>query len=129
MLTGESDAVDKRPGDDALSGSIVVGGEGDAQVIRVGADAYANAFAGEAKRFSLVGSELRDSINRVLGWVGWAIGPVGLLVLNAQMQVLGGWRQAWRTGARVDALTATIASVTGTGCQRHRPNARRALRG
>ena len=112
MLTGEADAVDKHPGDEALSGSIVVGGDGDAQVIRVGADAYANAFAGEAKRFSLVGSELRDSINRVLGWVGWAIGPVGLLVLNAQMQVLGGWLQAWRTGAWVDALTATIASVT-----------------
>jgi cation-transporting ATPase E len=56
MLTGESDAVDKHPGDEALSGSIVVGGEGDAQVVRVGADAYANAFADEAKRFSLVGS-------------------------------------------------------------------------
>jgi P-type E1-E2 ATPase len=26
MLTGESDAVDKHPGDEALSGSIVVGG-------------------------------------------------------------------------------------------------------
>ncbi|WP_314854259.1 HAD-IC family P-type ATPase [uncultured Microbacterium sp.] len=112
MLTGEADAVDKHPGDEALSGSIVVGGDGDAQVIRVGADAYANAFAGEAKRFSLVGSELRDSINRVLGWVGWAIGPVGLLVLNAQMQVLGGWRYAWRSGVWVDAVTATIASIT-----------------
>lgn len=112
MLTGEADAVDKRPDDEALSGSIVVGGDGDAQVIRVGADAYANAFAGEAKRFSLVGSELRDSINRVLGWVGWAIGPVGLLVLNAQMQVVGGWQHAWRSGAWVDAVTATIASVT-----------------
>ncbi len=103
------------PPGDVVLGDILVLRAGDqlpadAQV--VGADAYANAFAGEAKRFSLVGSELRDSINRVLGWVGWAIGPVGLLVLNAQMQVLGGWRQAWRTGAWVDALTATIASVT-----------------
>lgn len=33
MLTGESDAVDKHPGDDAQSGSIVVGGEGEAQVV------------------------------------------------------------------------------------------------
>ena len=103
------------PPGDVVLGDILVLRAGDqlpadAQV--VGADAYANAFAGEAKRFSLVGSELRDSINRVLGWVGWAIGPVGLLVLNAQMQVLGGWRQAWRTGAWVDALTVTIASVT-----------------
>ena len=103
------------PPGDVVLGDVLVLRAGDqlpadAQV--VGADAYANAFAGEAKRFSLVGSELRDSINRVLGWVGWAIGPVGLLVLNAQMQVLGGWRQACRTGAWVDAPTATIASVT-----------------
>ncbi|GAA3033947.1 HAD-IC family P-type ATPase [Microbacterium dextranolyticum] len=112
MLTGEADAVDKRPGDDALSGSIVVGGDGDAQVVRVGADAYANAFADEAKRFSLVGSELRDSINRVLTWVGWGIGPIGLLVLNAQMQVAGGWRSAWQSGAWVQAVVNTIASLT-----------------
>ncbi|KXC06447.1 HAD-IC family P-type ATPase [Microbacterium hominis] len=112
MLTGESDAVDKRLGDEALSGSIVVGGDGDAQVIRVGADAYANAFADEAKRFSLVGSELRDSINRVLTWVGWGIGPIGLLVLNAQMQVAGGWRVAWETGSWVQAVVNTIASLT-----------------
>ncbi|WP_431803079.1 HAD-IC family P-type ATPase [Microbacterium sp. bgisy203] len=111
LLTGEADAVDKAPGDDALSGSLVVGGEGDAQVVRVGAEAYANAFAGEARRFSLVGSELRDSINRVLAWVAWGIGPIGLLVLNAQMQVVGGWERAWDTGAWVDALTGAIASV------------------
>ena len=90
MLTGESDAVDKQPGDEALSGSVVVAGEGDAQVVRVGADSYANKFADEAKRFSLVSSELRTSINRVLKWVGWGIGPIGLLVLNAQMMVAGG---------------------------------------
>jgi cation-transporting ATPase E len=78
----------------------------------VGADAYANAFADEAKRFSLVGSELRDSINRVLTWVGWAIGPIGLLVLNAQMQVAGGWRAAWESGSWVQAVVNTIASLT-----------------
>jgi len=112
MLTGEADAVDKHEGDDALSGSIVVGGDGAAQVVRVGADAYANAFADEAKRFSLVGSELRDSINRVLTWVGWTIGPVGLLVLNAQMQVAGGWTAAWESGTWVQAVVNTIASLT-----------------
>ncbi|MBF4563049.1 HAD-IC family P-type ATPase [Microbacterium sp. VKM Ac-2870] len=112
MLTGESDAVDKQAGDEALSGSIVVGGDGDAQVIRVGADSYANTFADEAKRFSLVGSELRDSINRVLTWVGWGIGPIGLLVLNAQMQVAGGWRVAWESGSWVQAVVNTIASLT-----------------
>lgn len=112
MLTGESDAVDKRPGDEALSGSIVVAGEGAARVIRVGAESYANKFAGEAKRFSLVSSELRTSINRVLRWMSWIIGPVGILVLNAQMMVAGGWVTAWESGSWVDAVVSTIAALT-----------------
>ena len=112
MLTGESDAVDKTRADTALSGSVVVAGEGDAQVTRVGADSYANKFAGEAKRFSLVASALRSSIDRVLTWVGWGIGPIGLLVLNAQMMVAGGWVQAWESGNWVQAVVNTIASLT-----------------
>ncbi|WP_374975336.1 HAD-IC family P-type ATPase [Microbacterium trichothecenolyticum] len=112
MLTGESDAVDKKSGDDALSGSIVVAGEGAARVSRVGADSYANRFAGEAKRFSLVASEVRTSVNRVLKWMSWIIGPVGLLVLNAQMMVAGGWVKAWENGGWVQAVVNTIAALT-----------------
>ncbi len=112
MLTGESDAVDKRPDDEALSGSIVVAGEGTARVVRVGAESYANTFAAEAKRFQLVSSELRTSIDRVLRWVGWGIGPIGLLVLNAQMMVAGGWTQAWQQGTWSQAVVNTIAALT-----------------
>ncbi|MGQ2916262.1 HAD-IC family P-type ATPase [Microbacterium aurantiacum] len=112
MLTGESDAVDKRPGDDALSGSIVVSGEGLAQATRVGADSYANTFASEAKRFSLVASEVRSSINRVLKWMSWIIGPVGLLVVNAQMVALGGWASASESGEWVQAVVNAIAAIT-----------------
>ncbi|MDQ1124197.1 HAD-IC family P-type ATPase [Microbacterium trichothecenolyticum] len=112
MLTGESDAVDKRPGDEALSGSIVVAGEGTARVVRVGAESYANKFASEAKRFQLVSSELRTSIDRVLRWVGWGVGPIGLLVLNAQMMVAGGWVQAWQQGTWSQAVVNTIAALT-----------------
>lgn len=112
MLTGESDAVDKQDGDEALSGSIVVAGEGIARAVRVGADSYANRFAAEAKRFSLVSSELRTSIDRVLKWVGWGIGPIGLLVLNAQMMVAGGWVSAWETGTWTQAIVNTISSLT-----------------
>jgi cation-transporting ATPase E len=112
MLTGESDAVDKHPDDEALSGSIVVAGEGIAQANRVGADSYANRFAGEAKRFSLVASELRTSVNRVLKWVGWGIGPIGLLVFNAQIQVAGGYAAAFSSDAWVQAVVNTIAALT-----------------
>jgi cation-transporting ATPase E len=112
MLTGESDAVDKHSGDEALSGSVVVAGEGTAEVTRVGADSYANRFAGEAKRFSLVASELRTSVNRVLKWVGWGIGPIGLLVFNAQIMVAGGYAVALSSGTWVQAVVNTIAALT-----------------
>ncbi|ABM09592.1 HAD-IC family P-type ATPase [Paenarthrobacter aurescens] len=111
MLTGESDAVEKEIGDRVLSGSVVVAGEGSAVVDRVGADSFANSLAAEAKRFSLVASELRSSIDRVLKWVTWFVGPVALLVLNAQMIAQGGWAEASASGAWRDAATATIAAV------------------
>lgn len=112
MLTGESDPVEKQPDDEALSGAVVVAGEGTARAIRVGADSYANRFAGEAKRFSLVSSELRSSVNRVLKWVSWVIGPVGLLVLNAQIIVTGGYATVFSSGAWVQAVVNTIAALT-----------------
>ena len=111
MLTGESDPVDKVIGDEVLSGSIVIGGSGTAVVARVGADSFANRLSSEAKQFSLVASELRRSIDRVLRWVAWIIGPVGLLVLNAQMVNAGGWPSAIETGAWQDAVVRTVASV------------------
>ncbi|GAB3394784.1 cation-translocating P-type ATPase [Humibacter soli] len=115
MLTGESDAVDKQPLDETLSGSIVVGGEGAARVIRVGADSFANKLASEAKRFSLVSSELRRSVNQVLKFQAYIIGPVALLVLNAQMFVFGGWPEAIQSGqwrqAAVNAIAAVIAMI------------------
>jgi len=115
MLTGESDPVDKDSDDRLLSGSVVVAGEGAARVDRVGADSFANQLASQAKRFSLVASELRTSINRVLKWLTWAIGPLSLLVLNAQMVTEGGWATAIESGtwrlAAVDTIAAVVAMI------------------
>ncbi len=112
MLTGEADPVDKHAGDELLSGSTVVGGQGDARAVRVGADSYANRFAGEARKFSLVASELRRGVNRVLAWVAWGIGPVALLVTNSQVQVQGGWRAALADGTWRQAAVDSIAIIT-----------------
>lgn len=109
MLTGESDAVLKSSGDQVLSGSIVVGGSGLAKVNKVGADSYANKFAKEAKKFSLVSSELNRSINLVLRTITWIIGPLILVVFNSQVLALGGWGQI--SGIWQDAVVATISSV------------------
>ncbi|MCD2443089.1 cation-translocating P-type ATPase [Agromyces sp. SYSU K20354] len=111
MLTGESDAVDKAPGDDVLSGSVVIAGEGEAIVVRVGAESFANRLAAEAKKFSLVASELRSSIDKVLRVVAWIVGPIALLVFNAQMFVFGGWEQALESGDWRQAAVNTIAAL------------------
>jgi cation-transporting P-type ATPase E len=94
LLTGESDPVSKYPGDDVLSGSIVVAGSGTFQAIRVGANAYARKLATEARRFTLVRSELMDGINTILRYVQWAIIPTAALLAVSQFATQHGWREA-----------------------------------
>ncbi|AOT05346.1 HAD-IC family P-type ATPase [Arthrobacter sp. U41] len=111
LLTGESDPVDRGTGTEVLSGSIIVAGRGTARVVRVGAESFASKLAADAKRFSLVNSEIRNSLNRILGWLTWALLPVALIVANGEMQSRGGWEEAIASGAWTSALVGVIASV------------------
>src|SRR6201987_2486170 len=63
LLTGESEPVDKRAGDQLLSGSFVVAGSGGYQATGVGAEAYARKLAAPARRFQLVRPELIAGIH------------------------------------------------------------------
>jgi cation-transporting P-type ATPase E len=85
LLTGEADPVAKRPGDDVLSGSFVVAGSGLFRVTKVGAAAYAVQLAEEAKRFSLVRSELMRQINQILRVMVAVMVPVGALLVWRQL--------------------------------------------
>jgi cation-transporting ATPase E len=111
LLTGESDPVDKEAGAEVLSGSIIVAGRSTARVVRVGADSFSSRLAADAKRFSLVNSEIRNSLDRILRWLTWALLPVALIVANGEMQSRGGWEQAFASGAWTSALVGVIASV------------------
>ena len=111
LLTGEADPVDKDAGTEVLSGSTIVAGRGTARVVRVGAESFSSKLAADAKRFSLVNSEIRNSLNRILRWLTWALLPVALIVANGEMQSRGGWEQAIASGAWTSALVGVIASV------------------
>ncbi len=111
LLTGESDPIRKRADDEVLSGSSVVGGTGLAEVVRVGADSYAAKLTAEARKFSLVRSELRGSIDRLLKWITWALAPMILIVANGQMQSQGGWAVALANGAWREAVVGAVAAV------------------
>ena len=115
LLTGEADPVVAATGRELLSGSTVVSGSGVARVIRVGAASYSARLTAEARRFSLVHSEIRDALGRVVRWLSVGLVPIGVLVVNGQMQANGGWPAAissgsWRTAA-VDSVASVIAMV------------------
>ena len=86
LLTGESEPVLKTAGEQVLSGSFVAAGTGSYRATRVGREAYAARLAEEASRFTLVRSELRSGIDRILRAIGWLLVPVGALVIYSQFR-------------------------------------------
>lgn len=113
MLTGESNPIRKRPGDEVLSGSAVIAGQASYRVRRVGADSYAQKVTAEAKRFSLVGSELRNAINRILVVISWIIVPIALLLFWSQIRNVGGFEVAFAHELWRDALVQAVAGIVG----------------
>jgi cation-transporting ATPase E len=114
MLTGESDPVLKDPGDPLMSGSHVVAGNGYAVVTAVGADSYASRLTVEVKRHSLVHSELRYAVNRILVYISWILGPVIIITLIGRIFTYGGWDEllegAWRRAVR-DAVASVVGMI------------------
>ena len=111
ILTGESEPVMKLAGQELLASSVVSAGRGTARVVRVGVNTYASKITLEARKFSLVASELRNALNKVIKWVTWALAPFVALAANGQMQARGGWGEALASGEWLEATVAAIASV------------------
>ena len=76
MLTGESDNIIKKPGDQIFSGSFVTSGSCMCRIVHVGKDNYIETISGEAKKFKKVNSKLRNSINAILKAVSFMIVPL-----------------------------------------------------
>lgn len=84
LLSGESWPVGKAVGDPVMSGSAAVAGRATMRVKAVGDNAYAQRLQGEARRFSLVRSELQKGTNRILRAISWIMVPVGVLLVTGQ---------------------------------------------
>ena len=102
LLTGESDAVDKNPGDEVMSGSFVSAGTGFYRATAIGADSYAAKLSEEARIFRLADSELRRGVNVILRWLTVIIPPAAILLLIRLLEVEDRWQ---------DALQGTVAAA------------------
>lgn len=113
ILTGESVAVRKHENDQVLSGTTVIGGSARIRVTAVGEHSYANRLAMEARKYSVVTSELQEGTNRVLTWISWVIVPMTLLLLWSQLRVAGGISEALDSGQWKGAVVLAVAGVVG----------------
>jgi len=103
LVSGEAIPVAKLREDEVRSGSFVVSGAGLIQAIRVGTDAFAQRLQSDARRFSLVRSELQQGTNQILRMVTWVMIPSGVLLVTSQVL---------RSGQSLDdALRASVAGV------------------
>jgi cation-transporting ATPase E len=95
LLTGEADPIAKDARDNVMSGSFVVAGTGAYRATKVGREAYAAKLAEEASKFTLVNSELRSGINKILQFITYLLIPAGLLIIYTQLFTTdSGWRES-----------------------------------
>ncbi len=104
LLTGESDHVAKRAGDQVFSGSLAVVGSGHARVTGVGAASFASRMTEDARRYTTTSSELMNGINRILKYVAVAIVVVGPLLFVSQSRSTDTWQ---------DAVQGAVAGLVG----------------
>ncbi|WP_063005373.1 cation-translocating P-type ATPase [Nocardia salmonicida] len=103
LLTGEADPIHKGVGAPVMSGSFVVSGSGAYRATKVGKDAYAAQLAEEASKFTLVHSELRSGIDKILKFITYLLIPAGLLSIYNQLVSSG---ESWRP-----AVTGMVAAL------------------
>ena len=103
LLTGEADPVDKAPGRRRCCRAASSPPAAAAcRPPRSGADSYAFKLSADARRFTLVKSELRDGINQIIKYVGWLMIPTAMLLISAQIRADLGL---------IDAVQASVAGL------------------
>ena len=105
LLTGESESVEKHPGDELFSGSFVVAGDVAYRVTRVGAAGYAAQINAEAHYVKPVNSEIMRTLSMIIEFASLVLIPLGAGLFLRTYVVEG--------TPLVDALLSTVAAMVG----------------
>jgi cation-transporting P-type ATPase E len=108
-LTGESEPVVRRVGDEVLSGSFAVEGEGDFEATAVGADSHAARLTETARAFRHPRSPLERAMDRLLIIMVGFMAPLGI-GLGVSLAL----RNVSQSDA-VETLTAGIVNIVPEG--------------
>ena len=84
FITGESKTIQKKVGDELLSGSFVVSGKCLACVTHVGNDNYINTLSTEAKKMDNVKSVIFNSFEKLVRILSYILVPLGVLLFVNQ---------------------------------------------
>ena len=104
LITGESDSIKKKKGDELLSGSFIVSGNAYAQVIHVGKDNYVSQISNAAKYKKDVNSVVMESFTKMLKILSILIIPIGIIMMINQYFV---------TNNFADSIFTSVASLIG----------------
>lgn len=102
VLTGESDAMARTPGETVHSGAFVAEGAGSYLVSAVGEDSFAARIVGEARAFRHPRSPLERAVNRLL---------YALVALMVLLGAVLGYSLYHRHVARHVAVSTSVAGV------------------
>lgn len=105
LLTGESDAITKKAGDEVLSGSYLVEGKLVYRLTHVGAESYAARLVREAKAIKPPQSVLMTDLNRLVRLVSILLCPLGILLFLKQFFL--------SHMPLTDAVPSTVAAMIG----------------
>ncbi|MCI9272849.1 MAG: cation-translocating P-type ATPase [Clostridiales bacterium] len=105
MVTGESDAIHKKPGDMILSGSYLVSGHCRARTEHIGEDNYVSHISKQAKYLKKVQSEIMASLQKIIKIVSIMIIPIGILLFWNQMRL--------EDNTLTQAVVNTVAALIG----------------
>ena len=104
LITGESNSIKKKVGDNLLSGSFIVSGNAYAKVVHIGKDNYVSKITKEAKYIKNVNSVVMDAFVKMLKILSILIIPIGAFMFYNQYLV---------TKNIYESIFATVASLIG----------------
>lgn len=84
LLTGESDAVQKKQGDWLMSGSYITEGRFTAQLVHVGEHSYAARLTKSAREVKRPKSALMTDLNKLIRLVSMILVPLGVMLFIKQ---------------------------------------------